>query len=379
MKADQLPSGKWRCRVYLGEEITYLPDGTKKATKKFKTFISEGKTQKDKRKVIAEASAFAVDRKQAKTIQMTFGMALDKYIADREATLSSTTINEYKRIRKREMQELMGTRLDRVDQDLIQREIDRAFADHSSHTVRNWHGLVSPVLKEFRPDLVLHTNLPPKDVPDDYIPNESDIKKLLEIVKDTPFEIPVMLAAFGPLRRGEVCGLKKEHIVGNRVHVCENMVKKSGAGWVIKPPKTKAGDRYIEFPDFVAEKWKDIPSGYLVTAFNPDNITNQFGRLLKKNGIVDENGSPLYHFHSLRHFCASWLHALGVPNAYIMARGGWENENVLNKIYRHVLDQEEKKNSDKINKAIGESFFGQKKATPKRKVVTRVVKTKKDA
>ena len=100
MKADQLPSGKWRCRVYLGEEVTYLPDGTKKATKKFKTFISEGKTQKDKRKVIAEASAFAVDRKQAKTIQMTFGMALDKYIADREATLSSTTINEYKRIRK---------------------------------------------------------------------------------------------------------------------------------------------------------------------------------------------------------------------------------------------------------------------------------------
>lgn len=356
MNADQLPSGKWRCRVYLGTEVVTLPDGSTKQKKLFKTFISQGKTQKDKKKVIAEAAAFAVDRKQTKNVSMTFGAALDQYIADRESSLSPTTIAEYKRIREKHMQELMSAKLERIDQSLIQKTMDAAYVGHSSHTIRNWHGLISPVLKEYRPDLILKTNLPKKEIVEGYIPNESDIKKLLEIVRDTPMEIPVMLAAFGPLRRGEVCGLRKENIVGTRVHVCENMVKQKGTGWIIKAPKTAAGDRYIEFPDFVAEKWKDKKSGFLVTEYNPDNITNYFGRLLKKNGIVDENGRPLYHFHSLRHFCASYLHALGIPNAYIMARGGWENETVLNKIYRHVLDQEEKKNSDKANQKITEVF-----------------------
>ncbi len=95
---------------------------------------------------------------------------------------------------------------------------------------------------------------------------------------------------------------------------------------------------------------------------NPDMITNQFGRMLKRNGIVNEDGSAKYHFHCLRHFAVSYLHAkCHIPDAYIMARGGWENDDVLKNVYRHILDQEEKKNAEIANKAFENAFFEPKK------------------
>ncbi len=52
---------------------------------------------------------------------------------------------------------------------------------------------------------------------------------------------------------------------------------------------------------------------------------------------------PPYRFHDLRHYSASIMHAMGVPDQYIMKRGGWSNDRVLKDIYRGtVADYEEK-------------------------------------
>lgn len=354
MHIEQLPSGKWRVKVFIRTEKVHMDDGTTKERKIFKSFTSVGKTLKDKKKVIAEAAAFEADNHIKVDTALTFGQALDRYIADREATRSPRTIDEYKRIRKKEMQTLMAMKLEKVDQAAVQREVDKAYKDHSQKTVRNWHGLVAAVLKEFRPDLRLATNLPEKVRADRYIPSENEVKQLLKLLKGDQLELVTNLAIFGPLRRGEACALRMENIEGNRVHICENMVK-SGKEWIIKTPKTYAGDRYIEYPDFVAELWKNLPPGR-ITDMNPDNITNYFGRFLVEHGIVDEEGGPRYCFHSLRHFGASYLHALGIPNVYIMQRGGWDNESTLNSIYRHTLEQEEKKNVDIANEAFKNAF-----------------------
>ena len=40
---------------------------------------------------------------------------------------------------------------------------------------------------------------------------------------------------------------------------------------------------------------------------------------------------------SVRHYCASYLHSQGIPDAYIMARGGWATPHVMNKVYRHAM------------------------------------------
>lgn len=86
---------------------------------------------------------------------------------------------------------------------------------------------------------------------------------------------------------------------------------------------------FIEYPEFVSEKWKGI-SGR-ITKLTPDNITTKFSRLLKSSGITH------FRFHDLRHYSASIQHALGIPDAYIMSRGGWGNDGVLKNVYRHAL------------------------------------------
>lgn len=63
-------------------------------------------------------------------------------------------------------------------------------------------------------------------------------------------EVPILLAAFGPMRRSEICALNIDHIDRkiNRVHVEFAMVMDENRKWVLKPPKSYAGDRYIVLP-----------------------------------------------------------------------------------------------------------------------------------
>ena len=139
-----------------------------------------------------------------------------------------------------------------------------------------------------------------------------------------------MLAAFGPMRRGEICALDSECISGNTVHVMKNMVLDSSRSWMIKSPKFYSGDRYIEFPDFVTNLLPE-KSGR-ITTLTPDALTCRFHRLVKRSGVHS------FRFHDLRHYCASILHAIGIPDAYIMQRGGWQNDGVLKEVYRHTMD-----------------------------------------
>ena len=56
-----------------------------------------------------------------------------------------------------------------------------------------------------------------------------------------------------------------------------------------------------------------------------------------------------FRFHDFRHYSASIMHAIGIPDQYIMARGGWKTDTVLKAVYRNVIYDEQKKFTDKIN------------------------------
>lgn len=149
------------------------------------------------------------------------------------------------------------------------------------------------------------------------------------------------LAAFGPMRRDKICALHSDCISGNIVHVMRNMVLDSSGTWITKSPKTYAGDRYIEFPDFAAKKLKDMNGR--VTTLTPDTLTCRFRRLIRRSGVHP------FRFHDLRHYSASIQHALGIPDAYIMQRGGWQTDGVLKAVYRHAMDDTQKAINQKAN------------------------------
>lgn len=150
----------------------------------------------------------------------------------------------------------------------------------------------------------------------------------------------VYLSAFGTLRRSEICALTGEDIEGNVIHVHSALVVDDSANWIEKTTKTASSDRYIPMPEFVINL---LPKSGLVVSINPTIITKRFASILKKLEI------PHFRFHDLRHYSASIMHAIGIPDQYIMQRGGWSSDNVLKAVYRNTMDDYTKKFSDQIN------------------------------
>ena len=347
--AKKLPSGSWRVRVYSHTEEVLQPGGTKKEKKIYKSFTCDDPTPRGKRKCEAEAAEWAKEKEtKTKSESLTFQQALNNYISSRENVLSPTTLREYKSIKNNYIRSLMNIKIDSITQDDIQKAINIESLTHSPKTVRNIHGLISATLKVYRPSMALNTALPKKKRVKLYIPTDHDVQKLLKYVEGTEMELPVLLAAFGPMRRGEICAVESSDIKGNIVHVCKNLVRKEDGSWIVKEPKSYSGDRYIEYPDFVAEKWKGI-DGRLVKLL-PHQITNRFGDILERAGISH------FRFHDLRHYSASILHALGIPDVYIMQRGGWGNDGTLKAVYRHALSDKMKEANDTANKHFSELY-----------------------
>ena len=345
--AKKLPSGSWRCLVYSHTEEIKNSDGSIKKKRIYESFTSNIPGPKGKRIAEQAAAEFAANKDQrSRSADMLLGAAMDNYIQSRESILSPRTIMDYKRIRRMSLQSLMNIRLSRITQEDIQIAINLESVNHSPKTVRNSHGLLSAVLKQYRPDFALNTSLPKKQRVELYIPTDEEVKRLIRASEGTEMELPILLAAFGPMRRGEICALDSTDISGNIVHVSKNMVRTEDNTWIIKSPKSYAGDRYIDFPDFVAEKWRG-KTGRIVN-LTPNNITDRFRSCLHRAEL------PHFRFHDLRHYSASIQHALGIPDSYIMQRGGWGNDGTLKAVYRHALADKTKEMDDIANQHFNE-------------------------
>lgn len=338
MNAKKLPSGSWRARV------TYTDD---EGHRVYKSFTCKDPTNRGKKLVEAEASAWMLEMRKEKNSDLTFGQCLDKYIKGREGILSPRTIGDYKRTRRLYLQSIMDIPLCDLTQEHVQTAINMEASHLSPKTVANLHGLVSAVTATYRPSFKLNTVLPKKVPRELYIPSDGDVGRLITLAREKGLEVPILLAAFGPMRRGEICALTSDDVHGNTVHVYKNMViDEATRTWVVKAPKSFAGGRKIEYPSWVVDLFRQ-KKGRIVE-MTPDALTAAFIRLRKKSDL------PYFRFHDLRHYSASIQHALGVPDKYIMDRGGWSTRATLDKVYKHVLDNEKKRFSAVANDHFSE-------------------------
>ena len=164
---------------------------------------------------------------------------------------------------------------------------------------------------------------------------------LLSFVNDKELEIAILLAAFGPLRRSEICALTSSDIDGNFIRIEEAVVINKNREWITKQPKTFASYRRIEMPEFVIRKMQGI-EGKIIKC-TPNALTARFIKARKRAGC------PHFRFHDLRHYAASIMHAIGVPDEYILDRGGWGTDSVMKRVYRDVIGIEKRKQTDVIN------------------------------
>lgn len=342
MKATKLPSGNWRCRVCIGTDTS--------GKRHWKSVTAPTKARAER-----DAAALMVEYEAEEQVidKSSLSQAAARFIAQHESVLSPSTIKAYTSISRsieRYDKGLWESSVYRISTADIQKLIDvMAREGLSAKTIHNVNAFISAVLTSCDVQL-RHPKLPKKVKTGMNIPDISTVKQILEAVKGTDLEVPVMLAAFGSMRRGEICALQMEDIEGNVAHVHRDMVMDKNNNWVTKAPKTYTSDRYIELPDFVIQAIKEKGC---ITKKNPGCISKNYKDALCRAGI------PHYTFHALRHFSISYMHALGVPDIYIMQRSGHATSNVLRSVYTHTLQD----HSVIETKKILDSFVSQFRVT----------------
>lgn len=331
--ATRLPSGKYRVQVLSHTGM----DGKRH----YKSFTAD-----TAREAIMLAEQWKIDR-PADSQDISVREAVARYIEAKEAVLSPTTIINYRSALKNYLQGDFGKAvLSGTTSATVQLWVSDMAAEHSPKTVRNTYGLVRAALDMFAPDLRLRVQMPAKRHVELYTPSDEDIRQLLASIKDPELHLAIVLAAFGTLRRGEILALTGGDFDAEGVTVSKAVAKVDAGVWVVKEPKTYSSTRYVPLPPAVLQevaqlnREKDEP----IFTVSADRISGRFRRAVEKAGL------PHFRFHDLRHYSASILHAIGVPDQYIMARGGWASDRVMKSVYRNVIDLEQKKQDRKIMK-----------------------------
>ncbi len=332
--ATRLPSGHYRSQVFLGLD--------EKGNRKYKSFTAKTANEADLKALQFKASNLATERPQG-----TFLSLSGEFLRSNSKTLSITTLRSYSTMRRKlgnDYKSFCQKGLDSIDRATLQRLVNSLAADHSPKTVRNYHAFICVVFRAYgvTPPQV---KLPQKIKPDLNIPDEETIKKLFEAVKGTELEVPVMLAALVPMRRGEIVAASIDDLgEDNVLHIHSSLAVGEKGVLKRKAPKTASSDRYVLLPAPLADKIR--AQGY-VCNISIKAISTRFCRALRKAGIEH------FRFHDLRHAFVSIAHASGIPDAYIMARGGWATSYTVNNVYRHVLDSERQKMETEVNDTLG--------------------------
>lgn len=325
-KPRELPSGAWRCEVMVdGRRISVVEDDPE----------------------VAHAKALAIKtgmiQEKKNPSALTVGEVIDRYIESKDAVLSPATIRGYKKMRKNDLQDLMSVTLPALTQERVQRAVNQMARNHSPKSVRNAHGLLSAVLAEYWPDMVLRTTLPQKRRYEAAIPDVAEIKTIIETFEGSVMEVPILLAIWLGLRESEIRGLTWDCIDGDILHV-KGAIVDGEDGPAEKSTKTYSGDRYIRMPQRLINALERQPhTGEHIVNLSGQAMYKRLRYRLKKLGL------PHYRFHDLRHAAASVAMSVGVPNTYNQKRMGHKTDNMLKTVYLHTMKSKEDEYADRID------------------------------
>lgn len=316
MKLEKLPSGSYRAKKIVNG-ITY------------RVTFNHKPTQTEIMSKLSEQIESASNSKDS------FFACVEAYINSKMNILSPTTLRAYRAL-FRKMPDWMNMPIDKITQIDIQNTVNEFAKDHSPKTVRNYHGLISAVMKMYRPNLMLRTTLPKGKQKEIIIPSHDEITMILKEVEGTEFHVPFQLGCLG-MRKGEILALNMDDLDGDCLTIDKAMVTSLNGGYEIKNlPKTISSVRKLYIPDKLAEEIRE--KGYIYKGGQ--------GELLKKlHNTQKKLGLPLTRFHDLRHYFVSYAHSLGWSDADIISITGHKTDEIAKRVYRHSMaDRTDKKN-----------------------------------
>lgn len=290
-----------------------------------------------------------------KRVPTTVLSALNAYIDGKAPVLSPSTVRSYRGVVSARFENRPISDIDVSDLTLsdVQKWVNGEVTDNlSPKSVKDHFSLLrsatKPMTRRLDWDAVA---LPQQRKFQGHTPTDAEIRQLLDYTRqqsDPTLYRAILLTAFGPLRRSEVCALTNKDIRGNAVTIDKALVRNDAGGWEIKSTKTIDSTRIIIYPDFVIRELSGISDR--IVSCNPDALARRFERALKFAKL------PHFRFHDLRHYGASiMMYMDGVSQRTIENRGGWSrNSPILRRIYQNTLADKEKAETEKIN-----SYFSQ--------------------
>lgn len=325
--ARKLPSGNYRVRVY------------DKTTKKYKSFTAETKKE-------AERLANEYQNKPPAT-ELTISEGIDGYINLKRNILSPTTINKYENTKKCQLSYgFMSKPIKDITSIDIQAEINRLSGKYAPKTVINANGLVSAVMRTYRPDYFYKVTLPKNPQKHKNYPTAEQV---MQWFKGEEIELLVLIGLWLGLRMSEIRGLQKSDFKDGQLYI--NRVKVAiGTETVIKDvAKTVKSNRPLQVPKPIQRKIEALQGGY-ITQLDNRGIYQRFKRVVKKHGYPDIT------FHDLRHINASVMLMLNIPDKYAMERGGWSTSSTLKRVYQDTFSEERRRVDKKIDDFFGDIY-----------------------
>lgn len=318
----KLPSGNWRVQVF-----SHI-DGNGK--RKYVSITAPSKAE-----ALRRAAEYAVNKANDDAPQdITVAGIIKSYIDSRSNLISPKTLMEYEKCARLYYHKIENIKLGSLTRLILQDYVNDLATRMSPKSVRNIYGLLRVALKMYT-DRNFNITLPPKEILERHIPTDADIALMMSKANPT-LKIAIALGAQG-MRRGEICSLKYGDILRdfNAIYIHSDMVL-GKEGWVYKPrPKTAKSTRRLILPKELIDMLGDGNPDDFILGVKPSTITTDFINLRNKLGLQ-------CRFHDTRHYSVSIMHALGLPDAYIMEHNGYSSDMVMKDVYRHTL-------SDKVD------------------------------
>lgn len=333
------------------------------------------KTEKEAEKILIEHNYNMQNNNFVKPNTMTYKEFLtfwfDSYV---KRNCEKTTQGEYKRIIDKYLSPKLGDiKLQELQPFHIQKYYEWLMAEKklSPNTIYRHHANIRKSL-----DFALKQQFITRNTADAVeLPKKKDfegsfytieqIQNLQKLLKNNELEIPINLAIYLGLRRGEIAGLKWKSIdlINRSIEIKEVRVRLDKT-IITKKPKTKGSLRTLYIPDDLLilltnhkqkqeQLKKDIGKeykggDYVCTKsngiiFRPEKISMAFRNFIEKNNF------PHIRLHDLRHSFATILYQNGVPIKNISETLGHSDITTTLKIYAHLMENSKKDSVNKMN------------------------------
>lgn len=251
----------------------------------------------------------------------------------------------------------------------------------SAKTLKNIHNIIHSALEMAYTSDMINKNISnglllPKV--EKYNAKFLDINQLLELIekaKNTDIYIPIAIALYTGMRRGEVLGLSWDNVnLKNKTIYVKQQLQEIKGELKLTKPKTATSIRTVHIPQQLVsilssykleqkklklqlgQKYENkinaVCTYFNGKLFNPKRFSKKFKKFMKDYDLPD------IRFHDLRHSHASVLFSINVSDKLIATRLGHSSTTTTKEIYTHLYE------SDKKNVGnIIENLFNKKQSS----------------